>query len=382
VSGPRYAAPLRVILVIGTLDRGGTEGQVVALAGRLTAKGHHVTVLCLTEAGAQGEAVRAAGVDVVEVGLRTVRDLPFKVLHIRAVIRDRHPDVVHCFLYWANLIGAPLARTVVPRAIVLTSERSLQDAIRGRPVLRPWSWLARRCSDAIVCNSRAVLDDAVQTVAVPRKKAVVIRNGVEIIDAVGDPPSSGATMILAIANLIAYKGLDVLLEAFAQVLEGLGEHAARLQVAGAGPEEGKLRAQAAGLDIEGAVEFLGSVAPVAPFLARCSFTVLPSYSEGMPNAVLESLAAGRAVIGTRVGGTAEILAGGGGILVPPGDPDSLARAMRKLISQPSHARELGEQGRRIVRDHFSMDQMVDATERLYTRLLVRRRDRGGRDGRG
>jgi glycosyltransferase involved in cell wall biosynthesis len=219
-------------------------------------------------------------------------------------------------------------------------------------------------------------------VAVPRKKAVVIRNGVEIIDAVGDPPSSGATMILAIANLIAYKGLDVLLEAFAQVLEGLGEHAARLQVAGAGPEEGKLRAQAAGLDIEGAVEFLGSVAPVAPFLARCSFTVLPSYSEGMPNAVLESLAAGRAVIGTRVGGTAEILASGGGILVPPGDPDSLARAMRRLISQPSHARELGEQGRRIVRDHFSMDQMVDATERLYTRLLVRRRDRGGRDGRG
>jgi glycosyltransferase involved in cell wall biosynthesis len=293
---------------------------------------------------------------------------------MHATIRDRHPDVVHCFLYWANLIGVPLARTAATRAIVLSSERSLQQAIGARRVFRPWSWFARRCSDAIVCNSKAVLEDVVRTTAVARRKAVVIRNGVETTDPVSDPPSSVPIVILAIANLIAYKGLDVLLEAFAQVLGRLGGGAARLRVAGAGPEEGRLRAQAARLDIDGAVEFLGSVAHVGPVLARCSFTVLPSYSEGMPNAVLESLAAGRAVIGTSVGGTAEILASGGGILVPPGDSNRLASAICELIADPSRARELGEQGRSIVRDHFSMDQMVDATLNLYTRLLVNRKD--------
>ena len=93
-------------------------------------------------------------------------------------------------------------------------------------------------------------------------------------------------------------------------------------------------------------------------LEECSFTVLPSLSEGMPNAVLESLAQGRAVVASAVGGVPEILNRGGGILVPPGDPEALADAMRTLLADPTLAARLGAEGRALVSERFGIDRMV------------------------
>jgi hypothetical protein len=175
-----------------------------------------------------------------------------------------------------------------------------------------------------------------------------------------------------VANLIAYKGHDVALTAFSRVRSLSPTLDARLQLAGAGPEEGPLRARARERGIDGDVEFLGSVADVPALLAKCSFTVLPSLSEGMPNAVLESLAHGRAVVASAVGGVPEILGRGGGVLVPPGNADALADAMRTLLSDPALAARLGAEGRTLVRDRFGIDRMVDESLRLYSRLLAER----------
>ena len=140
----------------------------------------------------------------------------------------------------------------------------------------------------------------------------------------------------------------------------------------AGPEEGPLRALAREHGIVQDVEFLGSVADVPALLAKCSFTVLPSLSEGMPNAVLESLAHGRAVIASAVGGVPEILGHGGGVLVPPGDLDALADAMRTLLANPALAARLGAEGRDLVHDWFGINRMVDESLRLYRGLLAGR----------
>jgi glycosyltransferase involved in cell wall biosynthesis len=175
-----------------------------------------------------------------------------------------------------------------------------------------------------------------------------------------------------VANLIAYKGHAVALTAFARVRALSPMLEARLELAGAGPEEGPLRALARERGIDEEVEFLDSVADVPALLARCSFTVLPSLSEGMPNAVLESLAHGRAVIASAVGGVPEILGHGGGVLVPPGDPEALADAMCALLTDPALAARLGAEGRALVHDRFGIDRMVDESLRLYSRLLAAR----------
>jgi glycosyltransferase involved in cell wall biosynthesis len=117
------------------------------------------------------------------------------------------------------------------------------------------------------------------------------------------------------------------------------------------------------------LRFLDSVEDVGPVIERAAFTVLPSLSEGLPNAVLESIAVGRPVIASRVGGIPEILSGGGGILVPPRDADALARAMMCLLTRPSERLEMGRRARAVAEERFSMEALIDGHEELYRRLL-------------
>jgi glycosyltransferase involved in cell wall biosynthesis/O-antigen/teichoic acid export membrane protein len=379
----RRAGLLRVAFVVGTLNRGGTERQIIVLGSALVARGHPVTVICLdSSAGQLGAAARAAGIRVVEVGFRglqrsallnpflAIRQFFPVIRRFRRLLRDTSPDVVHCFLPWAHLLGVPTARSArVP--LVVSSRRSLAAACRRPRVLAPWERVCDRLADAVVCNSSAVMEDAIRHTGLPRRKAVVIRNGVSL------PPDVAAPImprqrIVIVANLIAYKGHAVALTAFARVRAVLPTVEPRLQLAGSGPEEAWLRGRARELGIDGDVEFLGSVADVPALLACCSFTVLPSLSEGMPNAVLESLAHGRAVVASAVGGVPEILNKGGGFLVPPGDPDALADVMCTLLADPARAARLGAEGRILVRDWFGADRMVDESLRLYEGLLAGR----------
>jgi glycosyltransferase involved in cell wall biosynthesis/O-antigen/teichoic acid export membrane protein len=377
----RSAGPLRVAFVVGGLNRGGTERQILMLGSALVARGHPVTVICLNSAGDQGAAARAAGISVVEVGFpglqRSVLLNPIpEIRRLRRAFRDVSPDVVHCFLYWGYLIGVPIARSVrVP--VVVSSRRSLTAAGKRFRLLVPWERMCDRLADAVVCNSSTVLEDAVRHTRLPRRKAVVIRNGVSLPADVA-PASTRPQRVVVVANLLAYKGHATALAAFAQVRALLPGSKARLQFAGAGPEEASLRARAREHGIEPDVEFLGSVADIPALLDRCSFTVLPSLSEGMPNAVLESLAHGRAVIASAVGGVPEILGRGGGVLVPPGDPEALADAMRALLADPALAAGLGAEGRAVVHDQFGTDRMVDESLRLYSQLLAGKSQRAAR----
>jgi glycosyltransferase involved in cell wall biosynthesis/O-antigen/teichoic acid export membrane protein len=377
----RDAGPLRVAFVVGTLNRGGTERQILLLGSALAAQGHLVTVICLASAGHQGADARAAGIRVAEIGFPSLRrSLLFRpswlrlqllpaVQRLRSILREASPDVVHCFLYWGYLIGVPAARSVgVP--VVISSRRSLTAAAARIHLLGPWERVCDRLANAVTCNSAAVMEDAIAHSGLPRRKAVVLYNGVRL-PAEAIPPDGQAKRIVIVANLIPYKGHDVALAAFAQVRVALPTVAARLQFAGAGPAEQTLRAQARELGIDREVDFLGSVADVPALLAECSFTVLPSLTEGMPNAVLESLAHGRPVVASAVGGVPEILDRGGGILVHPGDPEALAGAISTLLADPALVADLGAEGRALVRDSFGVDRLVADSLRLYYRLLGR-----------
>jgi glycosyltransferase involved in cell wall biosynthesis len=220
----------------------------------------------------------------------------------------------------------------------------------------------------VVCNSVAERDDTVAHSSLRRRKTVVIYDGVRLPSEV--PQAEEQTKrILIVADLIPHKGHAVALTAFAQVRRALPRVAAKQPLAGSGSGEAALRAQANELGIDGDVDFVGPVADIAGLLGDCSFTVLPSLTEGMPNAVLESLAHGRPVVASAVGGVPEILSRGGGILVRPGEPDALAEAMRTLLCDPGLIAYLGVEGRAVARGSFGVDRMAADSLRLYYRLL-------------
>jgi glycosyltransferase involved in cell wall biosynthesis len=134
-----------------------------------------------------------------------------------------------------------------------------------------------------------------------------------------------------------------------------------------------LEAQVKELDLVGRVHLVGHHADVLPWLAALDAFVLPSDWEGMSNALLEAMAAGLPVVATAVGGTREVVVDGvTGLLVPPGDPDSLAEAISRLLGDSDMRHTMGEAGRARVDRHFSIEQTVRRTEELYMALLEER----------
>jgi glycosyltransferase involved in cell wall biosynthesis len=140
--------------------------------------------------------------------------------------------------------------------------------------------------------------------------------------------------------------------------------------AGTGPLESALRQQAAARGLGGHVHLLGHRTDVGALLAAAGVCVLPSLFEGLPLAVLEAMAAGVPVVGTRVCGTAEAVRDGcTGRLVAPRDPAALAGAILEVLECPALAACWGAAGRRRVRRHFSARRMARATARVYGELI-------------
>jgi glycosyltransferase involved in cell wall biosynthesis len=372
---------VRVLLITGSLGPGGTELAVMTLARELAARGRVAPrIVTLGHGGAHAETLRASGVPVEELGLsggaRSIAGLR-RLRLIPQMVRHERIRIVHTFLFDADFYGMLAARRGRPWAVV-TTRRAIK---RGRLLHLLGYRLTNPLVDRIVCNSDAVSRFTLHAEGASRKKVVVIPNGV---DTARFERGDGATMrrrlglrpddlvVGAVGTIKKVKGQAVLLEAMRPLFE---RHAAlRLVLAGEvtrGYGE-ELRRQVAQAGLEGRVLLPGVVEEVPDLLAALDLFALPSLSEGMSNALLEAMAAGRPIVATEAGGNAECLDGGNaGLLVPPGDADALGRALERLIDSPDRGRELGRRALARAQDDYSLAKMVDRTETLYAELLGR-----------
>ncbi len=385
--------------VIGTLEVGGTERQLVELARGLDRTRFEPIVCCLSSAGPLEPLLRASGIPVHVVGFPTLRrSVPelartgvralASMRRLRALVRRHRPDVLHGFLFWAYAIGALVARSAgVP--VVLGSRRSLGLFKASRPHYLLLERLTNRLTDLVIANSEAVRQDAIRQERLPPDKVIVVHNGVDL-DRFGGAPDEAlrARLGLAdrgpvaavVANFIHYKGHEAFLESWAAVTRKLPR--ATVLLVGDGPTRGAAERQAASLGLEDSVRFLGRRADVPALLALADVVVHPSTEEGFSNAILEAMAAGKPVVAARVGGNPEaVVDGETGLLVPLGDAEALAAATVRLLADPGEARRLGAAGRGRAAKLFALTTMVGAYEALYVRMAGgsgRGRDPGGR----
>ena len=373
----RTGAPIRVLFVIGTLDIGGTELQLVGLATRLGRVRFTARVCCLEHEGPLARDLREAGVPVDEVpfrGLSVLRS-PMAVLRrfgeLVALMRKVQPTIVQTFLPHANTVRALAARLArVP--IVLTGLRGLDGtlAVGGR--------LAARLADAVLANAEAVRDHAVRGQGMPAAKLRVIRNGLDLdtFQEAARPPAPdlpSGRLVVTVANPNRFKtpGLLILVESATSVLTEIP--AARFVLVGDGPCRPAVLEAVRARGLADRFICLGARTDVPAILACCEVMVLPSLQEGLPNAVLEAMAAGKAVVASRVGGIPElVLDGETGLLVPAGDSAALASAISSLLADPARAARMGQAGRARVQALFSLDRMIRETEALYDELLDRK----------
>lgn len=366
-----------VALVITDLDVGGAEKALTSLATRLSPSRWRVGVFCLGDEGPLAELIRAAGLpcECLVVGRRNPMDA---LTRLAASLRRFRPDLIQSFLFHAN-IAARFASLSIgpPRPAVLGGIR-VAEPRRWHLVLDRWT---SRLVDAEVCVSRGVLEYSRDAGGLDPSRLAVIPNGIDpaLFDAATPVARSSihvpddAHLALYVGRLDPQKGLFDLLAAAEAVIASRPDW--HLAVAGDGPDRDRLVDHVeARPSLRDRIHWLGRRDDVPGLLKSADVLVLPSHWEGMPNVVLEAMAARVPVVATAVEGTVDlVIPGETGWLVPPRVPTALAQALDEAAADPARRRrQLGEAGRLRVEREFSLDAVVAAYERLWTEVLRRR----------
>jgi glycosyltransferase involved in cell wall biosynthesis len=350
-----------VTFLITSLDRGGAEIQVAQLAIELRRRGWDATVVSLLPRGPVAETLDAAGVPVFSLNMRPGSPNPVALLRLAGVLRKTRPQILHCHLFHANLLGR-LARLICPVPAVISTLHSLAETSRRGGDSRSRDRLYR-LTDPLTDVTVAVCE----AVAIRHAAARVIPNGVDLArfhpSAEARHPNTEFTW-LAAGRLMWKKDYATMLRAFAIVRTGT------LLIAGAGPQEADLRALVAELGAN--VRFLGARTDLPDLMRAADGFLLSSTIEGLPVTLLEAAACALPAVATTAGGCTEIIVDGEtGFLVPPGDPAAFAAAMTRLAAlAPADRLRMGEAARARVAAHFDLAAIVTRWERLYEELLA------------
>lgn len=307
---------------------------------------------------------------------------PTTLASICSQLREAQIDLIHVHCVSSNAYYAIRAarRLKLPLVLTIHGELSMDssDLFNRSAFARSNLRNAIESASAITACSKEALAEAERFYGQSfGQRGRVVYSGVRVNDFANVTPyQHKRPYILAIGRLAIQKGFDVLLNAFAKVLKEDDSH--DLILAGDGPEQQKLHAMAGDLGIADRVCFFGpATRPVAVQLfAGAGMVVMPSRREAMGIVNLEAMAAGRAVISTRVGGVPEVVVDGqSGVLVEPESVDELAHEMLVLLRDPVLRRYLGDHGRERAME-FDWTRINDHFRRIYTDLLKSRSANG------
>lgn len=377
---------LKVMFLVDTLELGGTETQMVQLAVRLKAKGHRIVVGCLHPGGALTENLRSAGVPVVEfpkLGSLLSLQGAYQILRLTRYLRRERFDVLHAHDLWANLMGIPSAY-VAGTKVIISSQRDLGHLWWYTPFRTKVIRIIHLLASRVVANSAAVRDLLVNSFRVPPEHVQIIRNGVEVekFECVGADrrkilscAEDDTRLVIMVANMhSSVKGHHDLVEAAWQVCREVS--ATRFVLVGDGEERPKIEQHVRDAGLLAHFLFLGSRKDIPELLACAELSILPSRAEGLPNVILEAMAAGLPVVATRVGGIPEIVEDGeSGLLVPSQDPHALAEAILRLLQDRALAARIARNAQERIRARFSFDHVVCEFEEVYKSNRLSRSER-------
>ncbi|MCX6357297.1 MAG: glycosyltransferase, partial [Candidatus Aureabacteria bacterium] len=335
-----------------------------------------------TGGGALEGALRGGGIPLILLRKHARYDPTF-LPRLAVLLRRLRPHIVHTHLFTADSWGR--VASLIARVPVVVS--SLQSVDLW---LSPFQLMVERltavAAGRLIAVSREVAEFYATRVRIPARKLTVVYNGIDVscfpaavsVGAkrreLGVPPD--AVLVGVAARLEAQKNLGVWLRAAAIVAKRRSD--AHFVIAGDGSERARLESLMKTLGLSGRVHFLGVRRDIEEIIAACDLMAFSSRFEGLSLAVLESMASGKAVAATRIGGNCEIIEDGvSGLLVEPGDPGALADACCRLLSDERERRAMGEAARRRIGERFTVERMVSETTRIYEEELAARGIRCG-----
>ncbi|MHB8067758.1 MAG: glycosyltransferase family 4 protein [Desulfobaccales bacterium] len=365
--------PIKTYTILHTessLGWGGQERRILAEAQAMRERGHRL----LLAADPRGELLsrgEKAGFPVFPLNFGGWRNLG-AALTLRGLVQREKVDFLNTHSSLDSWVGL-LALAGLKKPLWVRT-RHLSTPVKG-------SWPTRRLYQtpkATITTSEGIKELLQQRVGVDPQRVFSIPTGVSLTDFApreADPSLRQSLHIPEdsfiwgmVSVLRSWKGHLYALEALKELVDAGLE--TTLVVVGEGPYRSLIEPRIQELGLDAQVRLVGYQEKVAPWLALMDVVVMASYAhEGVPQAALQALALGKPVVGTTVGGIPEVIrTGETGLLVPPKDATALAAALRQLWEQPARRAEMGQRGRELVVQKYSLEQMAAAVEAVYDLL--------------
>jgi glycosyltransferase involved in cell wall biosynthesis len=407
----RKQAGHELVHVIPSIGMGGVQRQLVLLLKNRSPDYKHRVVVLRSQDRFFGPELNECGVGVcyldsegghaplaLSLGQQTpsgahpllkvvTSSLPFccEIIKLSLFLRGLkpRPDLVHCWLLYANLAGAIAARLAnIP--LVVTSVRNIQSEVNYNYYDPRWQRALERATaplaNAITANAPAVSADYKAFARARADQVVTVPNGVDVEalhrllaeersrkrQALGLSPDD--VVIGTVARLAKEKDFETFLRAVAVARENLP--ALNSVIVGEGPLRAHLESFASSLGLTGVVQFLGERKDVGDLIQCYDAFLLTSVIEGMPNVVMESQLLGVPVVATRAGGTVDLIRDGEtGLLAPIGDYRALASCIVRLFTESGLWRRISLASAKQIREGYTIEQLVARTEAVYQDLL-------------
>jgi L-malate glycosyltransferase len=368
---------LTILHVIDSLTVGGTEWQCLSLLERLDpARFKNILVsLSGTNSLGQGQVLcPSRPVETLPSARWRRAALAMSVAGLVTFMRRHRPDIVQAYGFYSNVPAVLAGRTAgVP--ILIASRRDMGVFLgRFKSVVEKATF---RLADRVVVNAEAIRHELVNRARVPRKKLVLIPTGVDVerfdrLPTSGTLPGWAGTgkVVAMVARFRSQKDQPTFLRAAQSILSV--DPTVVFVLAGDGHLKESIAQLACDLRVSQSVRFIGAVNPdhMPAFLQQVDISVLASRSnEGIPNVVLEAMAAGKPVVATDTGGCSEAVVDGvTGFLVAAGSPETLAERVLRLLQDGNEAARMGKAGRERVEAEFTLTRMVERFSSLYADL--------------
>lgn len=367
---------IRVLHLVEDLKVGGLENVIVSIVMGLDKIKYQSQIWCLAQGGDIATELMAKGALVRILNEKSYYN-PLRILYLARLIRGEKFSIIHTHGYFASTFGR-LAGLIARVPVIITHVHTTYHDGTIRNILI--EYILSRFTDRIIFVSNAVKRSMIENEGIREENTCVIYNGATI-----SPPANNIetirrrreqlgidkqdTVIIIVASLTANKGHKVLLNAFAQVVKKYSHM--KLLIVGDGPLMGEIRATADYLGIAFRVIFTGLRRDVSNLLQLSDVFTLPSITrEGLGIALIEAMAMGLPLIGTRVGGIPEVIAHKvNGLLVAPGNPWELAAALESMVQDEEMRKKMGGKGKEIYAEKFTMARMIGLIENLYDDLL-------------
>ncbi len=362
-----------ILFLISSLNRGGTENQLIELVNRLNPvefRLHIVTFQGMTER----EIVLRNGVWVEWpfAGFKSLGTCRFIKL-LMDYCRNERIDIIQSFFFTENVLAAVVSiLTGIPHVI------SARNLFPNKSLVHCWmQGLLLRRAASILANSEIVKHRVIELSHVAGEKITVIHNGIDTARFVGIDLGDGqnkvrehlgidpdAFVVVMVANFRPEKNHPCLLEAINLVKQKSRD--IKVVLLGDGPLRNDIEELSRRLNLEGEIRFEGTVSDVMPYLRAADVGLLVSTHEGLPNALLEYMAAGLPVVASDVGGCGEIVrVGETGFLFANSDYGALADRLFYLMENKTTTSTMGKTAMEKVRNSFSITVMKKKYEKFY-----------------